>query len=463
VRCIVFTGPTLAPADGATLLDATYRPPAAQGDVYHAALEKPWAIGIIDGYFERVPAVWHKEILWAMAQGVHVFGSASMGALRAAELHTLGMVGVGEIFEQFRRGELTDDDEVTIVHAPATLGHRPLSDAMVNIRATLARAQTLGVVGEATAHALVALAKAKFYPERSYARLLPAGRGAGLPAGELDALEAWLPEHRVDRKRLDARAMLERMAEARAAAPGPMRVRYQFQHTDAWEQVRRQIDQQPLHGGQGGESPQHDALLDELRLDPARHRATTREALVRALALDLAEAQGTEASPAMLTQVLEDFRRARGLETPQAMAAWLARQGLDVEAFTALLQDEARLRQLLPLYDGDLGRHVTDVLRLTDDHAALAQRAAHKQAQLARRGLGDPTLASAGTDEAGLWRWLFGTCFALALPDDVERWATSHGFRDADALRRVALREYVYRTLLAAERARDGADAGPRT
>ena len=55
----------------------------------------PRAIGIIDGVFLDVASVWHREILWALSQGVHVFGAASMGALRAAELDGFGMRGVG--------------------------------------------------------------------------------------------------------------------------------------------------------------------------------------------------------------------------------------------------------------------------------------------------------------------------------------------------------------------------------
>jgi hypothetical protein len=65
--------------------------------LYRAALAHPAAIGVIDGYFEVVPTVWHKEILWAMAQGIHVFGAASIGALRAAELDSFGMRGVGRL------------------------------------------------------------------------------------------------------------------------------------------------------------------------------------------------------------------------------------------------------------------------------------------------------------------------------------------------------------------------------
>ena len=106
MRTCVFVGPTLRPQDLPD--DIVALPPVAQGDVYRIAQRRPQAIGIIDGYFEGVLSVWHKEILWALAEGIHVLGSASMGALRAAELHSFGMVGVGGIFEAYRDGELED-------------------------------------------------------------------------------------------------------------------------------------------------------------------------------------------------------------------------------------------------------------------------------------------------------------------------------------------------------------------
>src|SRR5437763_12688169 len=122
----VFTGPTLSADEGRAELDAVYLPPVSQGDLYRVARRSPQAIGIVDGYFERVPAVWHKEILWALTRGIHVYGSASMGALRAAELDVFGMVGVGEIFEAYRDGVLEDDDEVAVAHAYAEAGFRPV-------------------------------------------------------------------------------------------------------------------------------------------------------------------------------------------------------------------------------------------------------------------------------------------------------------------------------------------------
>ena len=95
----IFTGPTISPAEASAELKAVYLPPASEGDVYRVALHRPQAIGIIDGYFQSVPTVRHKEILWAMSCGIHVFGCASIGALRAAELLPFGMEGVGAVFE----------------------------------------------------------------------------------------------------------------------------------------------------------------------------------------------------------------------------------------------------------------------------------------------------------------------------------------------------------------------------
>src|SRR5690349_19772488 len=98
MNAIIFAGPSLPPKlRPAADRSLEWRPPVRQGDLYRAALARPGIIGIIDGYFEVVPTVWHKEILWAMAEGIHVYGAASLGALRAAELDTFGMKGIGGV------------------------------------------------------------------------------------------------------------------------------------------------------------------------------------------------------------------------------------------------------------------------------------------------------------------------------------------------------------------------------
>ncbi|TMJ43028.1 MAG: hypothetical protein E6G89_02470 [Alphaproteobacteria bacterium] len=140
MSAIIFAGPTIRKPDIIRLCDATILPPAAMGDIYRAARQRPRAIGIIDGDFEGAPSVWHKEILWAMAEGIEVFGASSMGALRAAELANFGMCGIGEIFAAYVAGRLEDDDEVAVEHGPAEMNYITLSEPLVNIRATIDRA-----------------------------------------------------------------------------------------------------------------------------------------------------------------------------------------------------------------------------------------------------------------------------------------------------------------------------------
>ena len=118
MRAVIFAGPSLPPDARPDLgLNIDWLPPVRQGDLYRVALRRPAVIGVIDGYFEVTPTVWHKEILWAMTQGIHVFGAASIGALRAAELDVFGMKGIGRIYEDFRDGVLLDDDEVAVLQA----------------------------------------------------------------------------------------------------------------------------------------------------------------------------------------------------------------------------------------------------------------------------------------------------------------------------------------------------------
>lgn len=236
---VVFLGPTLPVEQAARILPADYRPPAELGSVYRAARERPPAIGIVDGYFERVPAVWHKEILYALSLGIRVYGASSMGALRAAELAAFGMIPVGEVAEQYRLGLLTDDDEVAVVHAPAQGGYRPLSEPMVNIRATLAAAVRESVIGDDLAAALTARAKGLYYPHRDWAALLDEHVPAGPEAAEqLARLRTWLPAGAVDQKALDAERLLTEMrrwlatgGDTLATPPRP------FEQTENWRQL----------------------------------------------------------------------------------------------------------------------------------------------------------------------------------------------------------------------------------
>lgn len=243
MKLTVFLGPTLEAMMAHELLDkepdVEVLPPAKQGDLYLATERGAEVLGLVDGYFDQVESVAHKEVLWAMSKGVHVFGASSMGALRAAELSMFGMEGVGEIFEQFQRGDLTDDDEVAVAHASAEYGYRCTSEAMVDIRATMARARDAGILGNDTYACLLRAAKQLFYPDRAYPLILARAEAAGANRDELSAFAAFVPAGRVQQKRLDAIMLLDKLRALRAAPVVPKQVRYFFNHTDAWEAIRR--------------------------------------------------------------------------------------------------------------------------------------------------------------------------------------------------------------------------------
>jgi hypothetical protein len=242
MTAIIFAGPSLPPKlRPAADPSLQWRPPVRQGELYRAALTRPSIIGVIDGYFEVTPTVWHKEILWAMAEGIHVYGAASAGALRAAELDSFGMRGIGRVYEDFRDGVLQDDDEVAVLHGPEEVGYPPVTEAMVNIRATLNEAARSGIIAPAVAASLTNITKRLFYKERSYGMMLEAAANARLPAAALRDLTDWLPNGRIDQKQRDAGAMLEAIRAHLRAGVTPLRVSYRLADTAAWQAARRSV------------------------------------------------------------------------------------------------------------------------------------------------------------------------------------------------------------------------------
>jgi hypothetical protein len=216
----LFAGPSLP--DAATVAPPGWRvlPPIAAGDLLRLSPGADDAVGIVDGYFHQTRAITHKEIMAVLARGVPVLGAASMGALRAAELHRWGMVGVGGIADAYRRGELTADDEVTLVHGPADEGYVRLSEPLVNIRATLSAAVGNGVCDAPTAAAIVELCAAMPYRHRRYHRIRELATEAGADASQARRLQEYCLAHPVDRKRADALELVAALADARTGGPG---------------------------------------------------------------------------------------------------------------------------------------------------------------------------------------------------------------------------------------------------
>lgn len=165
---VVYLGPTLSRSAALSILDADYLPPICRGDLEKLP-EKTKIVGIIDGEFFQNLSVSTKEIVTVLDRGIHVFGAASMGALRAAETYMFGTIGVGEIFRMFRDRVLDGDDEVAVTYEPGT--YRQLSDSLVNIRHVLEIALAKRAIDEVEEARLLRQMKSLYFPDRSYRAL----------------------------------------------------------------------------------------------------------------------------------------------------------------------------------------------------------------------------------------------------------------------------------------------------
>jgi hypothetical protein len=435
----VFVGPTLSPERVRANGDFVCLPPVAQGDVYRATQAGARAIGLIDGYFEGVPAVWHKEILWALSRGVHVFGSASMGALRGAELSTFGMRGVGWIFEAYRDGALEDDDEVAVLHGPAEVGYVALSVPMVNIRATVDRAVAEQIIAADSGEALTTGAKAMFYQARNW-EAVAADHTAISPA-DYAAFWAWLPSGQVDLKAEDATAMLTTMADWLAGDPPPFEAPFDFEWTDAWDMA---IAVSPASAPHAGTALPPQRVLDELRLDPEAFRTAKTAALARLLALRAADHRATSTGRRAVNSALDRFRTRHGLFRRADLDRWLDQNDLGAGDFERLMEDQARLDAYAAFIDHTLEGPLLAQLRLDDHYAALAERAARKHDALEAGGQAEAEAVDCGLAPPQLVLWYFEERLGVTAPDDLDETAQGLGLVDRSALYRLLAREYLF-------------------
>ncbi|HET9974687.1 MAG TPA: TfuA-like protein [Streptosporangiaceae bacterium] len=434
----VFLGPTLAEKDARAELDAVYLPPVAAGDVYRLWQRHPRAIGIIDGFFGHMPAVWHKEILWVMEHGVHVFGAAGQGALRAAELDSFGMRGTGWVYQAYRDGTLDRDDEVAVRHAAAGQGYRPLSEAMVNIRRTLQAAQDRDIISAATLDTLTAAAAALFYRDRTWPDLLRAAEAARADPGELDALRRWLPAGQVDQQADDATAMLREMRGFLAADPAPQQVSWKMPDTAMWEVAKHRADAVTRDGeGAAGPPLLAERLLDEIRLlGPEAFDAACCRSLLRVFAADFARREGVTVDRAWLDGAVAEFRTSRDLGQDTELTRFLADSELSAGDLERLIATNEMVRWACGQAEaGALDGFLAD-LRLSGRYPGLARRA--------RAKLGcDATLGAPAEEQAAV-QWYFAERRGTAVPDDLAGYARSCGFGDEQAFRTAVRLEYRY-------------------
>src|SRR5512137_656435 len=171
VACVVFLGPSLSHEAARKIVGdgCELRPPVKRGDL-PSLPDSVRLVAIIDGVFQSESAVGHREILDRIKKGAKVVGGGSMGALRASELDSLGMQGIGTVYRLYAEGTIDGDDEVALIFNPENL--EALSEPLVNMRHNLEKARTQGIIGTKEANFLLTRMKALYYPKRTKAKLV---------------------------------------------------------------------------------------------------------------------------------------------------------------------------------------------------------------------------------------------------------------------------------------------------
>jgi len=200
----VFLGPSLERIQASQILAANYYPPARMGDIYRLLGSGVRIIVLIDGVFHQEASVWQRELLEALDNDIMVIGASSMGALRAAELHSFGMIGHGTIFEWYRDGFIDGDDEVALNHADESNGFRPFSEPLVNIRYNLMEAVRQGCISQQQGAELIEYAKRTYYADRAYNQLFHSEVVKKWAQGLRTQLTQFINQNAVNLKKQDA-------------------------------------------------------------------------------------------------------------------------------------------------------------------------------------------------------------------------------------------------------------------
>jgi hypothetical protein len=335
-KILVYLGPSLSRARARALLpNAIYKGPCRQGDIVSDVVnENPTHILLIDGCFRDNLSPWHKEIVYALqypnVKGI--WGAASMGALRAAELDFLGMVGVGRIFEWYRDGVTEDDSEVAVSYAELPSGdYKALTVPLVDIRAGVEQYKAL-YAGTAIAEGAQVFQDEMgkvFYMERTSALCETIWEGFGLDV-------SW---PHVAQKALDATMLLN---DFRNYNPAPIR-QPTPQHLSPFFQALYERDRRIRINGQ--EVPQQHIDAYVMLHNPEYERIAW-DAANQELALLLCDCLCVLSDVNDVARESARFQERAGIVTAADFAAFLENNGWTAHEFDRLMIQNARIRKL---------------------------------------------------------------------------------------------------------------------
>jgi hypothetical protein len=369
MRVYVYTGPTLPHDAGRMLVDAHFLPPIKHGDILDALSEGVECVAIIDGYYETVASVRHKEILQALEAGVHVLGSSSFGALRAAELNAFGMEGVGEIYRMYASGEIEADDEVAVKHAPESEAYKLLSVPLVDLRYNLRRATEAGVVPPSAVDVILNCAQQMYFGDRTFRLIFARAEAHGINRDVIETCKNYFHKHWHDLKRADGEILLKTIAARISDLEAwPILERPRIHRTSLL--YRWNVEQGRVLTRIG--VIREEEVLAQLKLSTEEYSRVRQLANEGCWLRDYAERLNLTPSDEELSFCRQEFREREQIETLADEKEWLAARALTDEQVAELIETEAYVIRLA----SSVGEEAPTRSQLLLDYARLCELSA---------------------------------------------------------------------------------------
>ncbi|WP_133056430.1 YcaO-like family protein [Mycobacterium decipiens] len=338
---IVFLGPSLLLERAKEVLpDADFRPPVKRDDL--AAVPPGSIVAIIDGVFAQSLAISPGEIRDSIDRGVQVYGAASMGALRAAEIPAV--IGVGRIYEMYCSGVIERDDEVAVMLRPDTFAS--LTEPLVNVRFAVERLVRTGTLSRVDGDAIVQAAAKLHFSDRTY----PAILAASSLSRNRDVADIICLLKRFDLKADDALLLLETIAhtEPRPTTTGDARPT----NTPAYARVNaHESSSASILIWESGDRIQFEDLVRFLKVAGAFERYAARAISSRAAAgcpLRIPAPLPTRAQSIEAAQKTLDLTRFQwGWDSPEEAHVTMRDLGLGLEDVADTLEAEATVEHLV--------------------------------------------------------------------------------------------------------------------
>lgn len=426
---VVFLGPTLSVEEASAILPAIYAPPARYGDAISLVTpgSKPLAVILIDGCLGDSQGMLHKEILCLIEQRVSVYGASGLGALRAVETKKFGMVGFGNVFKMFDSGELQDDDEVACAYTEVHGRYKRLSEPMVNIRATLLRAGTAGILTPSDAQLTIGVAKRFFYRDRTWQRILAGALGAGMRRDTVEALSTWVVGGYTDLQREDAIGLLRHLAACQPKEPPKFSFSRSHYFQALYERertVRRDGNKVSL-----------DAIQGYAALNMKEYHNFSFAAMNQELVSILADTLRVQVTESEIEEERGRFLARLGTVDHPDFARWLRDNDCSEEEFTEFILTVAKCRKLhrwlnSALYKRGSTKVILNFMRWIGIYGKWADRAAQNRNTDSRMGH-----SRISNDELGALCEEHGTHTGVFPDIALPLWVVERGFPNVDEFR----------------------------